>query len=553
MTQSAYNKVITQTINPTNTPLTQPIPGKKMVVNADGGAYVFEIGIWKQLERFLIMGTEGGTYYVGEEKLTKDNAQNVIKCIETDGKRAVDMIVQISDSGRAQKNDAALFALALATNSTSLETRKYALSVLPKVARIGTHLFIYVGFVNELRGWSRSLREAVSSWYTDRQIDKLEMQLAKYQSREGWSHKDVLRLAHPTPRSEAQKLAFKWAVGKIGLVENKFNTEQYIADTVMTAKLLPLINAFEEIKATDNEATIIRLIREHQLQMEFIPTEKRSPKVIEAVLPNLGIGALIRQLPTLTKNGIISGAPGDSNTKYVVSRLQNADLLHKGRIHPINVLIALATYKSGHSAKGSSVWDPIRQITDALDDTFYAAFDNVVPTGKRTMLALDLSGSMGMKHESNRVIGARDLMPCEITAAMSMVTARAEQDWMIMGFGNTFRKLNVSPKDRLTTVMGEVVNNNWGSTNCALPMEWAADNKIAIDTFVVYTDNETNTGRHPVQALKSYQQKMGIGAKLISVATSSTNTSIVEDTSMTMNVCGFDANVPNIISDFARN
>jgi 60 kDa SS-A/Ro ribonucleoprotein len=67
------------------------------------------------MQRFLILGSEGGTYYVGEKQLTKDACDATMRCIEADGLRAVEMIKMISHEGRTAKNDYALFALAMAT------------------------------------------------------------------------------------------------------------------------------------------------------------------------------------------------------------------------------------------------------------------------------------------------------------------------------------------------------------------------------------------------------------------------------------------------------
>ena len=44
--------------------------------------------------------------------------------------------------------------------------------------------------------------------------------------------------------------------------------------------------------------------------------------------------------------------------------------------------------------RGKHTWTPVGQIVDALDAAFYTAFENVEPTGKRLLLALDVSGSM---------------------------------------------------------------------------------------------------------------------------------------------------------------
>ena len=68
--------------------------------------------------------------------------------------------------------------------------------------------------------------------------------------------------------------------------------------------------------------------------------------------------------------------------------------MRKARVHPIALLSALRTYAAGRGVRGKHTWTPVGQIVDALDAAFYTAFENVEPTGKRLLLALDVSGSM---------------------------------------------------------------------------------------------------------------------------------------------------------------
>ena len=102
------------------------------------------------------------TYYATARDLTKDNAEVVVRMAVEDGATLVDTIVAISEGGRAPKNDAALFALAIATSYGNDETRKLALAALPRVARIGTHLFQLVErrAVPGLGPWSAVLTSA---------------------------------------------------------------------------------------------------------------------------------------------------------------------------------------------------------------------------------------------------------------------------------------------------------------------------------------------------------------------------------------------------------
>src|SRR5258708_7840388 len=101
----------------------------------------------------------------------------------------------------------------------------------------------------------------------------------------------------------------------------------------------------------------------------------------------------MRRRPRLTRLGVL-GPKDLSTTRNVAAQLADRERLIKARVHPVNVLVALRTYASGQSARGDATWQPVSQVTDALDAAFYAAFAAVEPAGKRTMLALDVSGSM---------------------------------------------------------------------------------------------------------------------------------------------------------------
>src|ERR1700722_10963918 len=174
------------------TPQTQPISGRgaEMSRNAAGG-FGFELDDWSLLSRFLILGTEGGTYYTSERALTLESAESVVRCVHSDGARAVNLIVEVSDSGRAPKNDAAIFALAIASKHGDDATRSLAFGQLPQVCRTGTHLFQFAASIDALGGWGRGARRAVGAWYQDKDPDALAYQLAKYRQRNGWSHADL--------------------------------------------------------------------------------------------------------------------------------------------------------------------------------------------------------------------------------------------------------------------------------------------------------------------------------------------------------------------------
>ena len=526
------------------TPQSEALPGREeeMTQNAAGG-FAFRVNDWKRAERFLILGTEGGTYYTQQRKFTKDNAQAVERCIKEDGERLVQLVVDISHDGRAPKNDQALFAMAMALSFGDEKTRKAAAAALPSVARIGTHLFHFAEFVNGMRGWGRSLKTAVARWYLERDEDKLAYQLLKYRQRDGWSHRDLLRLTHPKAVGRRDTI-FRFAAQPTKL------TEEEIGE-------FPLLRDYLALQDADEKGAAALLKANPSLSREMIPTTLLGqPRILEALFPNMPLGAMIRNLGVLTKAAVLK--PLSDNTHSVVTRLSDEQQLRKARIHPIQVLLAASTYKKGHGVKGDTKWDPIAEINEALDNAFVKCFQNVEPIDKRIYIGLDVSGSMGWGSVANT-----HLTPREGAAAMSMVFLRRAARCVVKGFTSgggrwsttrheAVTDLKFTARSSLTDIVKKTSALPFGGTDCALPMLDALEQNLEVDAFIVITDNETWAGNtHPSEALARYRRKTGIPAKLVVIGMTATECSIADqnDAGM-MDVVGFDTAAPALVQDF---
>jgi 60 kDa SS-A/Ro ribonucleoprotein len=445
----------------------------------------------------------------------------------------------VSKAGRAPKNDPAIFALALAASASEDATRSAAMAAIPKVCRTGTHLFQFVEAVEAHRGWGRALRRGVAGWYTARSIEHLALQVVKYRQRGGWSHRDILRLAHPLTDDMTRRAVFDWVCRGTG-----------------NEALPPLIQAFEAAAKAETAEAIAALIAEHNLPREAIPTEwLNEPRVWEALLARMPMTALVRNLGKLSAVGVLK--PLGEHVAQVTSALGDVERIRKARVHPLALLLALKTYAQGRGDKGALTWAPVPQVIDALNAAFYTAFANVEATGRRILLALDVSGSMA----SGRVAGT-SLTPREASAAMALMTAATEEHTHIVGFTAkssgwyepALTPLTITPSMRLDQAVKTVSNLPFGGTDCALPMLYALEKGISADAFVVYTDSETWAGNiHPVQALRQYREKTGIAAKLVVVGMVSNGFSIADPTDAGMlDVVGFDAAAPAVIADFIR-
>ena len=137
----------------------------------------------------------------------------------------------------------------------------------------------------------------------------------------------------------------------------------------------------------------MKLIDEFDLPREAIPTQWLNEAVVwEALLERMPMTAMIRNLGKMTSLGLLK--PFSDAKRLIVRKLRDETALKRARIHPLAVLVAQKIYAQGHGDKGALKWSPVSAVVDALDEAFYATFQNVEPCGKPVLLALDVSGSM---------------------------------------------------------------------------------------------------------------------------------------------------------------
>lgn len=547
-------------INRRETPQHERMPGEqgtRRVANSAGG-FSFQVDKWERLQRFLILGSEGGSYYAGERELTRDNAKAVEECAAEDFDRTLRTILEISEGGRAPKNGPAVLALALLASLGPPNSSKVA-EVLPRVARISTDLFHFAEMLKSLRGRGRSFRRAVQNWYLSKDARQVAYQATKYAQRDGWTHADTLRLVKPKTDDAELDGVFAYV------------TDRDWRNKMPGGEARTLLEAAEEAKAAKTKETIVALIRENGLVRECIPTNwLNEPEVWEALLEKMPMGAMVRNLGKMGSVGLLT--PMGVATATVIDRLRNPEAIRKSRLHPLGLLMALTVYQQGHGFKGKLHWSPDSQIIDALDEAFYMAFDNVESTGQRHLLAIDVSGSMG-----HPPVAGSFLSPRSAAAAMAMVTIRAEQKthptafsagggacgmagWpspypsRFGGLQDGITPISLTARARLDHAVRTINALPMGGTDCALPMLYALERQILADVFVIYTDSETWAGNmHPVQALRKYREQMNPKAKLIVVGLVANDFSIADpqDAGM-LDVVGFDAGAPAVMADFIK-
>lgn len=507
---------------------------------------VYAISPLEQLKRFMLLGTEGGTYYIHSKKLTEINV-NALETLLHDSAASHQDVLTLIDAfvTKAYKKENLIYVLArCCCHQKDTVLREAAYTLLNKVCVTPTHLFLFLEMYEHLSrkyynstGWNKMHKTHIAHWYLRKSLPELAYHVTKYKNRNKWTHRDVLRLAHITPDNEIRNSIFKYIVkGELPTTSDD-DTLNY------------LIGAEYLLRCQDTEVAIA-LIRKWKFVREHLSTKlQKDPDVMNVLVEGMPLVALLRTLNRLTSIGVFDRYPG--TYEMVCNRLNNVDYIRKSKVHPIQFLIASKMYANGKGDKGSLVWSPKDALVESIDNAFYSSFVNVQATGKRTLVALDVSSSM----LSATVCGVSCLMAAEVSTAMAMVLKKIEGDKCdIMGFSHTFKPLDIYPEMPLRENLRKVYSLSFGSTDLSLPMKWAMDNQRVYDTIIIFTDCETNSNsERPSQVLKKYRQwSCNTSCKFIVVAMASNSFSIADPTDKDMlDIAGFDAETPLIINEFS--
>lgn len=252
----------------------------------------------------------------------------------------------------------AVEGLAVAACSPSAVVRSRALEVMPSVCRSSAELFRFLTLVDAGRGWGRSLRRAVQTWYSGRPLHELAREATLEVPASGWTHRDVLRLAHVRPQTPSQAGLFRWIATGAEVEEPA------------------VASALRRIERSRNPLEVASLMRDHRIPISVVaPKWWDSPDVWAAVLVSRPVSEVLPHLARMGRCGLlVEGAAA-------IERLANA-LSDVGSFAPIEAARALTSY-----AGAADVALP--QVLGLLDRAWSASARAMPSTGLRTVWALD--------------------------------------------------------------------------------------------------------------------------------------------------------------------
>lgn len=303
----------------------------------------------------------------------------------------------------------------------------------------------------------RGVADAVGRLYT-------EYNLLKYDTAsKGFRFADVLDLVHPAPVAPWQGDLFRYAL------ERRHNREDQVPD------LLMMVRANEVVRVAASEGDYAKLLDPDWLRKSGMTWEDvlslagaKVPKraLWTALIPSMGYMALLRNLRNFDEVGI-----GDDIAATVATRLSDPEQVARSRQFPFRFLAA-------HRNVPSLRWG------HALDKALTASLANVPVLKGRTLILVDLSGSMydraSEKSQLNRADSAK-----VFGAALAMRT-----DPTLIAYDTNSQRISVPQGGSLLKLVDSFPQMGGGTYTAATVQRWySGHNRV-----VILTDEQSAAG-----------------------------------------------------------
>jgi len=248
------------------------------------------------------------------------------------------------------------------------------------------------------------------------------------------------------------------------------------------------IKSFEKFIKAKTEEKKIKYITEGRLPHEVVTGgTKMTPALWKHMIPNLPYFALLRNLNTLHRNKVLMGA----DAQYVADTLSDPERIKKSMVLPFRYSTAYKKLESGID----------NRISDALMKALDESFINMPEIKGRTMISIDVSGSMTGR-------------PLEIASLFGAALFK-KSDALITAFDTSLHHPRISKMDSMMTNASKLEEYGGGGTDMDLPMDYMVKNKIFVDNFIGVTDSEEWAGRGFLNALHEYKKKVNPNVKCV--------------------------------------
>lgn len=169
---------------------------------------------------------------------------------------------------------------------------------------------------------------------------------------------------------------------------------------------------------------------------------------------------------------------GPSNIDLALARLTNPEAVRHSRQLPFRYYSAWNSVRDMASSK----------VLDALEAAIATSIDNYPRLTGRTVVAVDVSGSM-----SARLSRMSSITYADVAALLGVCVARLSDDCVLYTFEGWARRVSISGRAGILSQM-DALRGSGGWTNMGAVFEEMSSDRVDCDRIIILSDNEVNGG-----------------------------------------------------------
>lgn len=369
-------------------------------------------------------------------------------------------------------------------------------------------------------------KRLIQDWLNSRSDRQIMEDFVGGNGEGGMSLKDVVKLVHPRAQDEGRNQLYRYFLGQ--------------EDRVDLFKLPePLFKLVEFRTGNPGNRTVPDGVPYMMLQSLELSTKERVD-----LSDKMGWQALRINLNTMNRHGVFNDAEA---TKRIAAKLRDPAQVRKARAMPYQIF---AAYKNAT--------DVPCEVRDALHDAMEAATTNITALNGRVVVAVDCSWSMRRSVTGTNGKGIGSTVLCnDVAALIASCIVRTNPGTKVYRFDTTAELVVLEPRDTVMT-NAKVIGTSGGGTNVACSVNKMIEDKVACDTLVIISDNESWVHSYGHDTLinvwNRYKKAMNLpNARLVCIDLDAGSTSQAPDQSgAVLNIGGFSDAYFEVVAEFAN-
>lgn len=481
------------------------------VVNGAGGL-AYTLSDEHALTQYALTGTFGDSFYVS----ARVQLEEMLKLC---GKVDHEFIAQLALYARAQgyMKDTPVFLLAYLSNTDYPKLK----NLFKLIVTDGGSLRTYVQIIRSGQTGRKSLGHRLKRMCGEFLNTASERTLLNASIGNDPSLVDVLKMVHVHPSEPWRRALFGWLMNK------EFNPRD----------LPQACKDYDEFKSKGiNEGQILPQVP--FLMLSSLPLNIDQWKYL---VTRMSWKQVLKNLNTFTRKELFK----DEEVVLLV-----AEALRKvpERTMPYEVLAAFIATRGNVP----------QLITDALHDVMLQVVGNVPDIPGRTLLACDISMSMSWSITGDRATTPSTIRCVDVAALMTSALLSRNKGAGVVAFNqqgyNAGQHMQETDIFTNTKLLSDMVS---GGTDCSVPFQILLQNKLVVDTVIMFSDNESwitdqGYGRSALQSptLRYWNEykKLAPACKLICIDITPKANAQIHQQPDVYNIGGFSDNVFKIVS-----